>query len=378
MMKTKICSRCAIDSNVPNTIFDRKGVCNYCKIHDKWDREFPLNDKRTAKRLVRLIEKIKKHGKGKRYDCIVGISGGCDSSFMLMKAKQFGLKPLAVHWDNNWNTDVAERNMKNALKKLNVDSVRIGVDRVEYDSICKSFLKASVSDADIPNDIGLTTAIYYAAEAFNIKYILGGHSFRTEGMTPLGWTYMDAKYIENVNCKFSNQVLNTFPNLWMKKWLKWLLINRFKRERPLYYMDYNKEDVKKLLKKELNWKYYGGHHLENTYTKFVGSYLLPKKFNIDKRIIEYSALVRSNQMEKEDALEELKKPVTCDKETVKEVKDRLGFSNSEFNDMMKAEHRSYRDYETYHPVFRKYRLFFKLLAHMNLIPKTFYFKYTKI
>lgn len=369
----KICSRCIYDTHIPGISFDSEGICNYCRIHGKMERDYPT----SGRELDEIVDAIKRSGKGKRYDCVIGVSGGCDSSYLMWKLKEKGLRMLAVHWDNNWNTKTAEENMRKMVKKLNVDFIRIGIDREEYDDLCKSFLKASTPDADIPNDIAITTVLYEMAEAFNVKYIINGHSFRTEGFTPLGWTYMDGKYIESVHNKFGSVPLKRFPNLLMDKWLKWLTKDKIKRVRPLYYIDYQKQKAKEELNERFGWEWYGGHHAENRYTKFVSNYLWPKKFGIDLRYVEYSALVRSGQMTREEALEKIKKPPTIEKEIIEEVKRRLGLTDEEFEDIMKQPVKTYRDYETYHPYFKKNKAMFKDMLDKGLIPETFYVKYTR-
>lgn len=366
-MKTLSCSRCILDSHIPNISFDNMGVCNYCKIHEKWEKEYlPQN-------YNNIIKQIMRDGKHKKYDCVVGVSGGCDSSFLLCLLKDAGLRPLAVHWNNGWNTEIAERNIQRIVKTLNVDYIEIGMDKREYDDICRSFLLASVPDADIPNDIALTTVLYYVAERFGTKYLMNAHSFRTEGTTPLGWSYMDGKYIDSVQRKFGSVSLQTFPNLWLRQWFKWMLLHRIKRIRLLWYANYNKEKVKKDLEERFGWQWYGGHHMENKYTIFVGNYLQPKKFGIDLRWIEYSALIRSGQMSREEAIERIKTPLTIDPAILEEVKTRLNIKS--FEEILNTPKKTHDDYETCHQTFRRLRPFFWLMNKFRLVPATFYVKY---
>lgn len=364
------CTRCILDDHIPNITFDADGACNYCKLHDLWERTHLEAD------LERLLDKVKQERKGK-YDCVVGVSGGCDSSYLLYLAKEWALEPLAVHWNNGWNTDTAAKNIETMTRKLNVDLYEVGMEQSEYDDVCRSFLFASVPDADIPNDIALTTVLYQAAERFGIKYILNAHSFKTEGTTPLGWSYMDGKYVESVQKQFGRQPLKTFPNLWFADWLNWMLLGQIKRIRPLWHVAYNKEQVKKMLSRKFSWKWYGGHHLENRYTIFVSNFLQPRKFGIDLRWVEYSALIRSSQMTRDEALSKIEKQPEIDYAIIDEVKQRLGLSETEFNKILSAPKKTFHDYETYISLFRKHSLFFSLLADMNLVPKTFYEKYAK-
>ena len=223
-----ICTRCIYDDHIPYITFDSEGVCNYCRQNDHLEIEYPTGEE-GAQILERMVEQIKQDGRNKPYDVVVGISGGCDSSYMLYLAKKMGLRPLAAHFDNTWNSKIAVENIHNILKVLKIDLFTHVVDNFEFCDIFKSFLKASVPDIDTPSDIGLATTHYLAAAKYGIKYIFEGHSFRTEGISPHGWFYMDAKYIETVQKKFGRYALTTFPNLWMSKWLKWTIFNGIKK-----------------------------------------------------------------------------------------------------------------------------------------------------
>lgn len=370
----RTCSRCLLDSTIPGITFDDKGECNYCKIQDQFDREYPL--KKGQRRLAEKIRKVKSQGRKRRYDCIVGVSGGCDSSYLLHKVKQWNLRPLAVHFDNNWNTTTARDNMNKMIKALNVDLLQVGVAKEEYDDICRSFLLASVSDADIPNDIAIAAVLYLAADKMDVPWIMVGHSFRTEGTTPLGWTYMDGKYIESIHNAYGKEEMKTFSNLWLSNMLRWMILKRIKKLRPLWYIDYQKEEAKKFLSETFGWRWYGGHHLENKYTEFCCNYYQPRKFGIDLRYIEYSALIRSRQMTREEGFEELKHPPQIDADILREVKERLFLTDEEFDNIMQQPKRTYHDYETYHPIFKRWKWLFYILSRLDLIPKTFYIKYT--
>ena len=297
---------------------------------------------------------------------------------MLYLAKEIlGLRPLAAHFDNTWNSRIAVENIKNVTEALNIDLFTHVVDSKEYCDIYKSFFKASVPDIDTPADIGLATTHYLACQKFGIKYIFEGHSFRTEGISPHGWFYMDAKYIKTLQNMYGEYKIDTFPNLWMYKWLKWTVFNRIKKIRPIYYIDHNKEHTKEFLSENFGWQWYGGHHMENRTSYFVNNYWLPKKFKIDLRYSEFSALVRGGQMTREEALIEIKKSKIFDDSILGEIKKRLGFSDKEFEAIMNAPNKNYKDYKTYKQRFEKMRPFFYLLYKMELVPKSFYLKYTK-
>ena len=371
-----ICTRCIYDDRIPYITFDSEGVCNYCKRYDQMEKEYPTGNE-GRKILTELAEKIKHDGRRKKYDVVVGVSGGADSSYLVLLAKELGLRPLAAHFDNTWNSRIAVENIHNVLQKLNVDLFTHVVDNCEFCDIYKSFFKASVPDIETPSDIGLAVTHYLAAEKYGIKYIFEGHSFRTEGITPHGWVYMDAKYIKTIQGKFGSYKIKTFPNLWMSSWLKWTIIKRIKKIRPLYYIDYDKEKTMKLLSREYGWKWYGGHHMENRTANFLNNYYLPQKFNIDIRYPEYSALVRNGQMSREEALEKIQEPHPFDIGILEEIKKRLNFSDDEFEQIMSAPKKTFRDYNTYKRTFEVMRPVFYLMYKMDLVPKSFYMKFTR-
>lgn len=372
----KICSRCVYDEKTPGISFDADSVCNYCKMHDSLEREYPKGEP-GEKKLLSIIDEIRAAGENKKYDCVVGISGGADSSFLLYKMKAYGLRPIAVHFDNNWNSNTAVQNISNMIKKLDVNLHTYVVDNKEYDDIYRSFLKAGVPDLEIPTDIGLAATLNLAAEKFGIRYVIEGHSFRTEGISPLGWTYMDGKYIESVQKRYGTYKLKTFPNMKMMAFLRWMLVSKIKKIRPLWYIDHNKNETKKFLTDNFDWKWYGGHHLENRFTAFYQAYVLPRRWGVDKRKNGFSALIRSGQMGRQEALDILSKPPAIDPEIIELVKKRLGFSDSQFEEIMNLPKNTYRNFKTYKKTFELMRPFFWLMYKMNYVPKSFYIKYTK-
>lgn len=369
------CTRCVYDDKTPNISFDSDGVCNYCKQHDQFEADYPTGEA-GRKKLEELAARVKRDGKGKEFDCVIGVSGGCDSSYLCWLAKDLGLRPVAAHFDNTWNSKIAVENIHRVLDKLDIPLYTYVMDNEEFNDLQRSFLKASVLEIDALTDIALTTTLYMAAEKYGVKHIFNGHSFRTEGVAPVGWVYADGKYIESIQKRYGTMRMKRFPNLWLSRWMKWLLMG-IERHRPLYYVDYNKGDVKKFLEKELDWQWYGGHHMENRYTSFANRYYIPEKFKIDFRYIEFSALVRSGQMGREAALAELSKKPSYDKETIIEIKKRLRLTDEDFDEIMHAPLKSYRDYETYLPTFKLMRPFFWLMYKMGRVPKSFYVKYTQ-
>lgn len=370
-----MCIRCLYSEEIPNIYFDDQGVCNYCQIHDQLDNEYPIGEE-GERRLQDLAHKIKREGLRKKYDVIVGVSGGCDSSYLLYRTVQLGLRPLAVHFDNTWDSTIAVENIHDVLKKLNVDLYTYVVDNKEYDDIYRSFLNAGTPDTEAPTDIGLAVTLNMAAEEYGIKYIFEGHSFRTEGISPLGWIYMDGKYIQSVQKIFGKYPLKTFPNMLLPDFLKWTAILGIKKIRPLYFMDYIKKDAMVLLTNELGWEWYGGHHLENRFTAFWHTFFMPQRYGIDTRLLGYSALVRSGQMSRDQGRELLNTPQEFDPELIDMVKKRLGYSDDDFEQLMNLPRKTYRDYPTYKQTFERLRPLFYILYKLNRVPKSFYIKFT--
>lgn len=374
--KQKIyCSRCIYSEDVPNISFDEFGICNYCKMIEGLEAEYKSGTPEGEAEFMRIVEEIKKAGKRKKYDCVVGVSGGTDSSYMIAKAIEFGLRPLAVHYDNTWNTAVATENMRKVLGKLNVDLYTHVVDNKESDDIFKSFFLANVAEIDGPTDIALIEVLYRAAEKFNVKYILEGHSFRTEGITALGTFYIDGKYIDTVHKMFGKVKMKTFPNMNLSAFLKWSVLKRIKRIRPLWYLDYSKPAARKFLQREFDWKYYGGHHLENRMSAFNHSVWFPQKFKMDLRHNPLSAAVRSGIMTREAALEEYATPPVIEEGLISYFKKRLELSDEQYEEVMNAGPKYFYDYKSYKKTFEKLRPLFYIMAKANLVPMSFYLKY---
>jgi N-acetyl sugar amidotransferase len=372
----KQCTRCLYDEYTPRITFDERGVCSYCAMYDRMDADHPTGAE-GEQRLRAIAGQIREAGKRNKYDCVVGVSGGCDSSYTLYLAKQLGLRPLAVHFDNTWNSTTATENLRNVLKGLDIDLYTYVVDNEEYDDIYRSFLEAGVIDIEAPTDIGLAAVIYRAAAKFGIQYTLEGHSFRTEGISPLGWLYMDGKYIQSVHRRHGRLRMKTFPNMTLTSFLYWTAVKQIKKIRPLYYVDYHKEDAKALLTRDLGWKWYGGHHLENRFTAFYHSYFIPRRWGLDFRVLGYAGLVRAGQLTREEGLALLAEPPYLEPDLLQYVKKRLGYSEAEFERVMSLPKRTFREYQTYKKTFERLKPLFRILAERDLVPKTFYLKFTE-
>ena len=348
------CVRCVIDSTVPGVSFD-DGVCSYCHLHDVLEAQWPAGE--PGRRLLdKQVDRIKAQGKGRRYDCIIGVSGGTDSTYLLYLAKQLGLRPLAVHFDNGWDSETAVANIKQALDRLDIDLQTYVVDWDEFRDILLAFLWASFPWADAPTDVAVDATLYRVAAAEGVRTILNGSSFRTEGKMPAEWTYMDGRIARTVHRRFGTMKMSSFPNLTLLGFARYTLVKRIHTFRPLNFVDYRKDRAREVLERELGWRYYGGHHHESIYTRFVYCYLLPEKFGIDKRIITHSALVRIGELTRDEALEDLRRPALPPEKLAEDVEyviRKLGLSRADFNRILQLPPKSFRDYPSYYPLFEK-------------------------
>ncbi len=371
----KVCSSCIYDETIPQIVFDKNGVCNYCHQISKIEKEFKTGLPQGIEKFNTIVNQIKIAGKNKKYDVIVGVSGGTDSSYLLHLAKDYGLRPLAVHYDNTWNTAIASQNIKKIVTKLNVDLETYVINNKEQDDILLAFFKAGICGLDAATDLALAEVMYRVANKYKIKYVFEGHSYMEEGVSPISNSYTDGRFIESVVEQFSERKLKSYPKMSFLNFLRWTLLNRIKKIRPLWYLNYEKSKARSLLKEKYDWEYYGGHHLENRIASFDHSFLMPTKFGVDQRNNSLSALVRHNKISKKNALEEYKKEPILEEGILEYTKKRLNLSNDEFNEIMKGKKRTWQDFKTYKKRFELFRPLFKILTKFNLVPMSFYLKY---
>ena len=245
------------------------------------------------------------------------------------------------------------------------------------DSLTKAFFFSGVPELDCPTDIALAEVLYRAAAKHKVKYILEGHSFITEGISPMATNYFDGKYIKDIFKKFGNgSRLKTFPNMTFFSFLKWMAFKRIKKIRPLWYISYSKEEAREFLQTQFDWEYYGGHHLENRLSAFTYSVFKPKKFLIDDRNWSLSAAARNGLIQREEALTIYQQPITGTRELEEYFMKRMGISQEEYLSVMQGRKKTYKDFKTYKKRFEALRPFFYLLLKAQLIPLSFYIKYT--
>lgn len=359
----QICTNCILDTNDDGDIrFDQNGVCNYCKEYELSSKK-ELHTSNDENNLNLLINKIKNTGKNKKYDCVIGISGGVDSTYLIYKAKQLGLRPIAVHLDNGWNSETAVRNIEHIVNKLNIDLYTYVIDWEEFKDMQLAYLKASVVDIEVLTDHAINASLHYVARKKGIKYIITGTNITTEGVLPAHWisNKRDWANIKHIHKKYGTIKVKTYPYISFIKWIRNDLLSGIQSIPLLNYMDYNKEKVQKIIEKELGWKDYGGKHFESIFTRFYQAYILPKKFNIDKRKAHYSTLICSGQMTRQEALEALKSDkITKELLIVDQlfVLKKLGITKEAFDTIMNLPIKSHTDFKS-NEIFYKYYFFFK-------------------
>ena len=343
------CTRCVMDTTDPEIIFDDNGYCCHCSEYFNTTAKRSYQGEQSEKELLEIVERIKNAGKRNRHDCVIGISGGIDSCYAAYILKENGLRPLAVHMDNGWNSEAAVKNIKNVLTKLGIDYQSYVLDWDEFKDLQLAFLRASIPEIETPTDIAIPAALHKVAAENNIKYIVSGGNFATEGILPKIWHYdaKDLKYLKAIQKRFGSKKLKSFPTF---SYLQEIYYKYIKGIRIIYllnYVPYSKDEAMKLLESELGWKFYGGKHYETKFTGFVQSYILPEKFKIDYRLATFSTQICAGAMTREQAIEELKnKPYQAPSVAIEKeyLCKKLGISTDEFNKIMADRPKWYYEY----------------------------------
>ena len=323
----------------PNISFDDQGVCNYVHEYRKAEQEGVFGGEEGKNKLEAIVAEIKQKGKGKKYDCLIGVSGGVDSTYVAWLVKQHGLRPLAVHLDNGWNSELAVKNIENIISRLGIDLYTLVINWEEFRDIQLAYLKASVVDIEVVSDHAIFATMYKLAKEQHIGYIISGTNIVTEHIMPPSWLYhkMDFANLKDIHDKFGTVKLKTYPTFDFKKYVYYSAVLRLVPISILNYVPYNKHEVKEVIKRELGWKDYGGKHHESIFTKFYQAYILPEKFKIDKRKAHLSTLICSGQISKEEALEELKQPLYPEADLQNDIEyvlKKFGLTRKEFDQIM--------------------------------------------
>lgn len=348
----RICTRCVMDTTDPDITFDEDGVCSHCRAYPALIKTFVSNDAERADRLERLVQRIKASGKRHEYDCVIGLSGGVDSSYVAyLVTRELGLRPLAVHLDNGWNSELAVANIQTIIQRLGIDLYTEVLDWNEFRDLQLSFLRASTPDSEIPTDHAITAILMRIAKQHKIKYIIGGSNIRSEAIMPRAWSQgiRDWRYISSVQKRFGTRELATFPHFSIFRFA-WNKLSGQRWVNILDYVDYRKTDVVHLLERELGWKPYSGKHHESVYTKFFQSYILPVKFGFDKRKGHLASLINSGEISRAEALAELERPVADPAEIAIDhefVAKKLGLTLAELDEIMRLPPKTMRDYPCY-------------------------------
>ena len=358
-MKYQICTNCVMDTTDSAILFDEKRVCDHCNTFyhhtlSKWH-----TDHQGQLDLDHLIEKIKKAGVGKDFDCIVGMSGGIDSSYLTYLAKeQFGLRPLVFHVDAGWNSQIAVNNIEKLVDGLSLDLFTEVIDWEEMKDLQLAFFKSGVSHIDTPQDHSFFATMYKFAEQYNVKYILTGANLSTECVrNPKEWMYYqsDSVQLRDIHSQFGTRPLLNFPVtsiLWHKIYLPFL--KRIKVVKPLNNVPYIKQDAMQLLIDRFGWQPYPQKHFESRFTRFYESYWLPKRFGYDVRKVQYSSLILTGQMTRDEALEKLKQ-LSYDEETIAHdfeyVATKLGILVDELQSYMELPKKSYKNYKSQESIY---------------------------
>lgn len=371
----QVCSRCIYDERVNAITFDADGVCNYCHQIDSLKKEYGTGTEIGKNKLSKIVEQVKKDGKKKVYDCVIGVSGGTDSSYMLFLAKQWGLRPLAVHYDNTWNSAIATENIRKMLTALDIDLYTHVTDNKEADDIFKSFFLAGVAEIEASTDLALAETMYRAAAKYGVKYVFEGHSFVTEGITPVGRNYFDGKYIKTIHGMFGKKKMISYPLMSFSRFLYWTTVRKIKKIRPFWYIDYTKEEAKIFLQKKYDWQYYGGHHLENRMTAFFHGIYAPQKFDTDYRNNTLSALARQGIITREEAWKEYNTTPKIEPDLLVYFLKRMNMTEQEYRLKMAQPPKFWHEFKTYKKRFELLRPIFRVLAKANLVPMSFYLKY---
>ncbi len=374
------CTKCVSDRTIPGITFNKEGVCSHCDFQEKLEKIYPENEE-SLKKLHLKLEKIKRKGRNKKYDCIIGLSGGRDSTYLLYLAvKEWRLRPLAVHFNDGFDNPIAGENMLHAVRILGVDLRTITSDFRECKDLKIVDLKASTPLLNNGTDIGIGAALYSVAYKEKINTIFYGQSYRTEGIRPIAWAYFDGDLVRSLHKKFGTVPLkkwspsNAGYNLGVKE-MAFYTLKGIKTFAPFYYYPYVRKDADELLKRELNWEYPGAHYYDDLYWSLI-TYVHRVKFNIDFRKIAYSALIRSQQMERNHALDALQDVyVLEDEKVINLCIKRLGITRAEFDAYLALPPKNFWDYPNSYSLLRLLKYPIWIASRLGFFTKIVYEKY---
>jgi len=354
-----------MDTTDPDIRFDSEGVCNHCTgALERIRRQILLPVEREAA-LNALVEKVRREGKGLDYDCIIGVSGGVDSTTTAFWVKRLGLRPLAVHFDNGWDSELAVDNIRRTLEALGIELFTHVVDWEEFRDLQLSFLRASVANCEVPTDHGITALLFRMARKVGTRFILSGSNVVTEAIMPVSWGHynQDLRHMKAIHRRFGTMPLKTMPTISMGHYFYYVLVRGMRQIPFLNYMEYDKAEAKKMLAREIGWRDYGGKHYESVWTRYFQGYYLPVKFGYDKRKAHLSTLICSGQMSRDEALAEMAKPA-YEPELLRQdtefVLKKFGLTAGEFEAILQAPPKLATDYPS------NYFFFHRMLKLKNV------------
>ena len=342
-----------MDTSDPDITFDERGFCNHCTSYEANARSQPglAEPSLRAEHLARAVDRMKRDGKGRRYDCVIGLSGGVDSSYVALKVVELGLRPLAVHLDNGWNSETAVGNIERAVRGLGIDLYTVVLDWEEFRDLQLAFLRAGTPDYEVPSDHAIFASVFKAAWRFRVPWLVMGNNVASELVLPTAWAqgHFDWPYLRSVHAQFGRRPLRTFPHLSTPEYF------RFRRWAVrhvlniLNYLDYDRAQAIGELERAIGWRNYGGKHYESIYTRFVQGYLLPEKFGYDKRRCHLASLVLAGMKTREEALELLRRPTYESQDLLEQdrifVMKKLGLTEAAFDAILKTPPRTGKDFK---------------------------------
>jgi len=366
-----------MDTTDPEITFNNKGLCSHCQQFDA--TAAPVLELAATmegrKPLQATIDQIKTEGKGKEYDCVIGISGGVDSSYLAYRVKEFGLRPLAVHCDTGWNSELSVKNIENIVKKLDIDLFTFVINWEEMRDLQLAFFKASLANCDIPQDHAFLAVLHHQAASHGIRSILSGGNLATESILPPAWGYNagDLRHLKAVHKRFGRVRLKQYPTLYFhQRYLTYPFIKHMRTVRVLNFLHYNKKEAKQIIRKEFGWRDYGGKHYESIFTRFFQAYYLPQKFGYDKRRAHLSSLIVSGQITRNEALEQINLPPHPEPELLEDkafVAKKLGIEDSEFDRIIALPNKTYLDYPSNAWLFQLKNRLLNRFRHLGLVSR---------
>ncbi len=371
----QICSRTIMDTTDSSITFDEDGVCDHYHNYFNEEARYVRKDEAGSAILHETAERIRKHGLGRKYDCILGLSGGVDSTYLCLLAKELNLNPLVVHFDNGWNSELAVCNIENTVKRLGFDLYTYVVDWPEFRDLQRSYFKANVVDIEVLTDHGFMAVLYQQAMKHRIRFVLAGMNIVTEAILPQNWIYdksnlVNIKEIQRQFGTIPPEKLRSYPMLSPHHRRFYDRVLRLEVVSPLNYVDYSYDNVKARITEELAWREYGGKHYESLFTRFYQGYILPRKFGFDKRRAHLSTLICSGQITREEAMRRISQPgypqEQCDIDRPFVLK-KLGFSEDEFEQYLAVPRVEHNVFGAGTSLYNQYPVLKPLRPIVNLI-----------